>query len=443
MNISSPNILVIEKYKNLKTHIKVKCKKCNYIWESSPNTLLKNKNMCPSCNKKIRYTQEKYKNEFYKINTNSDIVNLEMNNNYVNMKGNIRVQCNIDHHIWSVGASYALKHNVQCPLCRNFETVTGINDLATLHPNLVKYFKYTERAKIVNHGGRVPEEMICPYCGNEKKIPPRQLVVCGFGCQECSDGISYPNKFCRAFLKQLPINNLVFEYNPAWIRPKKFDNYFEYNGDKYILEADGGFHFQLNTHTNESFIDAQLKDIEKENIAKKHGINVIRIDCRKSNLNYISNNISKSILAELFDLSKIDWNKCDLQATNSLVYDVCTDYKNKNCTLDKETTFIRELADFYGVHYETIRRYLKRGTELGLCNYDSNTYVKRSSKKVSLYDKQNNFIDTFLSPTHCVRYLSKMYSNDSFTISGICTACKRKNHKYKDFIVKYTEDIAS
>lgn len=375
LKTSSPNILVLERYKNFKTHIKVQCEKCNYIWESSPSTLLRKPNTCPSCNKQMRYTQEEYKRAFYKINTNSNIVDIEMNDIYVNMKGNIRVKCKIDHHVWSARTGYALKHNIQCPLCRNFKTVTGINDLATLHPELVKYFKYKERARLVNSGGRVPEEMICPYCGNEKNITPRQLVVYGFGCQECSDGISYPNKFCRAFLKQLPINNLVFEYSPDWIKPKKFDNYFEYNGEKYILEADGGFHFQFNTYTNESSYQAQLKDLEKQNIAQQHGVNVIRIDCRKSNSDYISNNILNSMLSELFDLSMINWNDCNKQATSSLIYEVCKNYNDRDCGLDKQIDTLYALSDLYGLHYDTIKRYLKQGTKLGLCHFDNSVYI--------------------------------------------------------------------
>lgn len=434
---NAPNLLVLGEYRNRKFPIKVQCKKCNYSWESSPHSLLLCDNICPNCHKKLRRTIEDYKKDFYKINTNSIIIDTQMDDDFVNMKGKIKVKCKKDGYIWDVTSSYAIKHNIQCPLCRNFKTVTGINDLSTLHPELVQYFKYPERAKFVNSGGRTYEEMICPYCGNEKNITPRQLVVYGFGCQECSDGVSYPNKFCRAFLKQLPISNLIFEYNPDWIRPKKFDNYFEYNGEKYILEADGGFHFQFNTYTNESSYQAQLKDLEKENIAHQHGISVIRIDCRKSNLDYISNNILNSILSELFDLSTIDWDVCNKQATNSLIYEVCKNYNDKNCTLDKRTDVFYELAELYGVHYETIRRYLRRGAELGLCDFDNSTYIKRTSKKVLLFDNEYNFISEFLSPTQCAKFLNQKYTHSKYNISGICRACRTNNHRYKEFIIKY------
>lgn len=280
----APDILVLGKYKNNTTPIKIKCQKCNYTWEKNTYSLLHKSHGCPNCNKTLRLTKRDYEKEFYKNNTNSTIVNIEMDEEFVKMKGMLRVKCKKDDYEWDINSGYAMRHNIQCPVCRNFKTVSGVNDLATLHPELIKYFKHKKRAKIVNSGAKALEEMVCPYCGNEKKISPRQLVKNGFGCQECSDGISYPNKFCRAFLKQLPISNLIFEYNPGWIKPKRFDNYFEYNGKKYILEADGGFHFQDNTYTNESCFDAKLKDLEKEKIAAEHDISVIRIDCRKSNL---------------------------------------------------------------------------------------------------------------------------------------------------------------
>ena len=179
----------------------------------------------------------------------------------------------------------------------------------------------------------------------------------------------------------------------------------------------------------------------KENIAKEHDITVIRIDCKKSNKEYISCNIKNSILSKLFDLSNIDWDLCDRQATTSLVYSVCKDYNEKNCSLDEQFNFIDNLSKEYGVHYATIQRYLKRGTELGLCNYNSKKYIKRTSKKVTLFDDNNNFISNFLSPTDCLNYINEKYPNEYYNISGICSACKKPSHKYKNFIIRYVDEI--
>ena len=81
----------------------------------------------------------------------------------------------------------------------------------------------------------------CPHCGKvskNKKSPNGLYHNKGLGCS-CSDGISYPNKFSYELLSQLPVTNVIHEYNPHWLKPYRYDNYFEFDGDKYILEMDG------------------------------------------------------------------------------------------------------------------------------------------------------------------------------------------------------------
>ena len=86
----------------------------------------------------------------------------------------------------------------------------------------------------------------CQECGNEKLIAFNNFINRGISCSKCGDGISFPNKICFNMLQQLNID-FISEYNPDWIKPKRYDFYFELNNEKYILEMDGGFHTQDNT----------------------------------------------------------------------------------------------------------------------------------------------------------------------------------------------------
>ena len=68
-------------------------------------------------------------------------------------------------------------------------------------------------------------------------------------------------------------------------------------------------------------------DQYKDEMAKQHGIKVIRIDCDYlcKRLEYITNSIKSSFLVKLFDLNKVDFNKCDLDSNNSIFKQVLDD----------------------------------------------------------------------------------------------------------------------
>lgn len=68
----------------------------------------------------------------------------------------------------------------------------------------------------------------CKNCGTDKLIRFPDFKNYGFSCPKCSDGISFPNKFAFSLLDQLDVY-FQTEYSPDWIKPKKYDFYFELN----------------------------------------------------------------------------------------------------------------------------------------------------------------------------------------------------------------------
>ena len=275
----------------------------------------------------------------------------------------------------------------------------------------------------------------CPDCGHEFYRDISYVYYYGFRCQKCDDGISYPNKFSYEFLDQLKIlyniENIQHEYTSDWSGRRRYDNYFEYRGQAYVLEMDGGFHKNgVYTTSEYGLSERKNADKEKDIMAKTHDIIMIRVDCEPSTFNNIKQNICNCLLGELFDLSLIDWDKCNLIAMNGIVKKVCNDFKNN----PKLTT--ADLGKKYDVYATTIAKYLKRGTELGWCNYDSDIARRTCQRKlgidVNIYDTKNQITRQFES--------IKQAERESYTTFG-----RKISHntirKYMDSGIEYDEFI--
>lgn len=283
--------------------------------------------------------------------------------------------------------SYLIETGTGCSCCSNRTVVPGINDIPTTDPWMIPYFQGGENeAKLYTSQSGKKIYPKCPDCGEikDKEIIIGEIYRChSIGCK-CSDGKSYPNKFSYAFLRQLPIHNWKTEYNPDWLKPYLFDNYFEYNDNKYVLEMDGQFHYSDNNKYKISHKEVREKDIIKDNLAKKYNINVIRIDCKKSDMNYIKNNILNSKLNEIFDLSNIDWIECEKYAYKNIVKEVCSFYENNGYPQYKD------MVSIFNLHESTIGRYIRKGIKCGWCKSKDEIKLEKI-KNMCTYYMENNY----------------------------------------------------
>lgn len=206
--------------------------------------------------------------------------------------------------------------------------------------------------------------LICQVCKNEKLYSLSRFVYGGFSCNKCSDGISYPNKFAFNLLEQVGVD-FITEYSPDWIKPKRYDFYFELdNNNKYILEMDGGWHKQDNLLSGKTKEESIIDDSYKDKMANLNSINVIRIESDISTMDYIKQNILKSELIKLFDLSSINWFECHKFACNSLVKIICDLYNS-------DVISTKLLAQKLKISQQTAIRYLKQGSQINLCKYNA------------------------------------------------------------------------
>lgn len=329
-----------------------------------------------------------------------------------------------------------------CKACYKIprKVVVGINDIPTTHPWMVPYFLGgAEEASKYNARSNKRVYMKCPYC-NSATSTKRSINTLfyrkGLSC-ECGDGISYPNKFSYQLLKQLPVKHVTHEWQPDWLKPYFYDNYFEYNGKSYVLEMDGNIghgNYIFNNHKAVD-IDGLNKDIYKDSLSEKHNVCVIRVDARQSELDYIKNGIMSSKLKDLFDLSQIDWNKCDEFAYKNIVKEAC-EYKANN---PKVTT--SELVKRYGLNRLTIGKYLRIGNKFGWCKYDPNWnkgYIafRRCSKPIicndryifdslsTLYDKSEDILGVKISH----RGFYSTIKEDSANYKGVTFRYLNKAH---------------
>lgn len=284
----------------------------------------------------------------------------------------------------------------------------------------------------------------CPHCGHEFDRTVAYVKMYGFHCQCCDDGVSYPNKFSYELLNQLKymygLNNVQHEYSPKWSGKRRYDNYFEYNGKSYILEMDGGFHKNgVYTISPYGLEERKNADIEKDKMAMEHNIEVIRIDCEPSTFENIRNNIINSKLSELFDISTIEWDKCNLFAMHNIVKDVCDKFKdNPNLTTG-------ELGKMFDVYATTIATYLKKGTTLGWCNYDPKVertkyQPLRYGHAIDVYDIETDKHYSFPSVKQAESKSKEMFG--TLLAHTMIQKYKDTGNIYKHFVISSIKEVA-
>lgn len=364
MNEKHPEIEVLGTYVNSRTKIEVLCKICGHKWETKANNLMRGTS-CPVCYRVgNRKTHAQFLTELFEVNDKANT--FDILEEYTTSHTKLLCKCKICNYEWKTKPITLLDDKSACPVCANRIIVHGVNDIATLKPDLLKYFVNQEEAKCHAPYSNHKSLLKCPDCGAEKYMGLDMLSARGFSCNICNDKISYPNKYLRGFLKQLPVSNVIYEYSPSWIKPYRYDVYFEYNNNAYIIEMDGGLgHGKYKYNSQEKDTEGLERDKIKDKKALDNNIIVIRIDCLKSDSEYISNNIKNSLLNDVFDLSSVDWSECDKFATKNIIKEVCDYFSETNLS-------VHMIAKNFSTSENAIRRYLKSGTKFGWCYYNPN-----------------------------------------------------------------------
>lgn len=314
-----------------------------------------------------------------------------------------------------------LKKGQRCNACclTPKKVVFGINSIYDKALWMIDLGMSIEDAKTHTPNSNEKVYVECPLCGKGKKIAPNTIYRTHSISCSCGDGISYPEKLMESILIQL---NVKYErqYGTDWSKKKMYDFYLpDYN---IIIETHGEQHYEeCKSFTKKNLKDVQENDKFKEELALNNGIkNYIVINCSASDLEYIKNNILDSELNKLFDLSNINWNKCEEYALKNKVKEVCNYYKEHSGITPSN------LAKEFSMCKQTIREYLKRGTELGWCEYDGKEELRRNGKlngkrrckPVSQFSIEGEFIKTYPSANEATNQTGINTSNISACCNG-------------------------
>lgn len=256
-------------------------------------------------------------------------------------------------------SSFTHRHNgkIECTQC---------NMIATTNPHWIKYLVNKEDALRYSKGSVSKVAFRCPECGYEKEVTINNFGNNGFNCPRCSDGFSYSERFLFNLLEQLntKFKTQLSKTDFNWCRGYKYDFYL--NRINCIIETHGIQHYEgALGHWKKPLRKIQENDKRKEALAKINGVeNYIILDCRKSDIEWMKNTIMSSMLPELlcFNENSIDWEICHERSFSSKVKVACDLWASG-------INNINEIAEKTKLHRATIWRYLKRGSQLGWCNY--------------------------------------------------------------------------
>ena len=346
---------------------------------------------------------------------------------------------------WSVKESH-LKSGSECPCCSNIPkiVVTDINSIYKTDSWMIASGVNQELAKKYTSRSGFKIECQCKDCGKilYKKIS--DIHRAGAVACSCGDGISYPEKFVESVLIQCNLNYItqLTKVDYKWCSDYKYDFFIKNNT---IIETHGIQHYQNTTRKKtRSLSDEILNDKIKQELALANGIEeYIAIDCRYSNLEFIKNNILNSRLAELHDLSNIDWNKAGEYAMSNLSKKAC-DLWNEG----GEDISVIKIGEIMHLNSRTIRNWLNKWAKIGLCTYNSTeesrkTIIKNkilSSKKIEVF-KDNVSLEIFLSIGDLERRSLDVLGTRCH--HSIVTKCCRNDHhggnEHNGFVFKYAQ----
>ena len=304
-----------------------------------------------------------------------------------------------------------------CPYCSHHKVFVGETDMWTTNPKMASMLKDPEDGYKYTENSTHRLYWKCLDCGNILFKSPNTIFRQGLSCDVCSDGISYAERYMISILNQLNIKYL-HDVATNWSNGKRYDFYIE--SLNLIVETHGlqhyedSFNFKNPKKNNRSLLEEIENDEYKKQIAINNGINdYIQLDCRVSNGEYIKKSILDSSLSDVFDLSNIDWYKCDVDSVKSLVCEIAQCWNNGIYDIQK-------LSEMFGLHKGTVRDYLKRANDVGLCDYNKNLTKQEGVKKSSLAKwKTVRCIETgkIYSPIKSVEL-------DGFSSKHISSACK-------------------
>lgn len=266
----------------------------------------------------------------------------------------------------------------------------------TTNPDLASLLASPEDGNKYTQMSNVKVDWLCPECKIVTKNKEIGLInYYGSSCPACSDNVPYGEKFMHVILQE---NNIEFEYDVSREQPqgKRYDFYLsKYN---WIVEVHGKQHSNsngFNSLRERNLEEEQENDRLKEELAKKNRIDkYIVVDAIESSLGHLYQSVIRSELVHV--LPNIDLASIGKRMASSFVLEVCK--------LWEEGVFIKDIATKAKLTRSTVRAYLKRGRDAGLCEYDEEFIRTRGKKEIVQISLQGEKLKIWKSTADAARY---------------------------------------
>lgn len=115
LNEKNINLICLDKYIDARTKIKFQCKKCGYIFSTTPDSVLRGSS-CAKCKGILKKTHKEFVEELKNINENIQIIG-----EYQNNRTKLLCKCNRCNYEFNIRPSDLLK-GISCPKCYHKST---------------------------------------------------------------------------------------------------------------------------------------------------------------------------------------------------------------------------------------------------------------------------------------------------------------------------------
>lgn len=321
-------------------------------------------------------------------------------------------------HEWDAVIHSRASLGCNCSICDGKQILIGFNDMWTTNPELAKLLLNPNDGYRYMQNSNVKVDWKCSECENIVKNKEIYNVnIRGLNCPMCSDGMGFPEKYMYGILKESGVN-FIFDEKFDWSQGKRYDFHLpDYN---WIIEVHGVQHYRY-TGRGRTLEEERENDRIKYELAKESGINdYIVIDARESTVDWIKDSIANSELSNIIN-GDIDFEKIGRLASKSFVKVVC-DLWNSN------SLNINEISEKVSISRVTVRTYLKRGAEIGWCNYTTEQRIPIVQLSLNL-----DFISEWDSNTSISQQMG-------LSIGNIVSVCRGNRNMTGNFKWMYKED---
>lgn len=320
---------------------------------------------------------------------------------YTNLRVKAKIHCDKCGGDFDIVPDVLRRRQFRCPICEYNYSSRAIKTIEQERPDLIEWL-VDEEDKKIGITSRKIIKIKCPVCGTTEDISALCFTKRIYNCHACNkDGISYPNKFLRAFLKQIKdqVDLLETEWNPNWALNYKYDGHIIKNSIDYIIEMHGIQHYKQTSVWD--FKEQLRRDKEKESLSNENNVEQIIIECKKSNFEYIKKHIEESRLAEILDLTKVNWAV--------IAKEVVKDYTKPIADLYNQGMEITKIGQKFMIERHAVSKILKEAAKIGWCDYKGERCMEMSNLNIKITNIKTNEFKIIHNTTEACNFIEENF----------------------------------